>query len=37
LLTSQRTLVNTQLRILDALDQTRQASAEIDGFLVTLP
>ncbi|MDA9859581.1 TolC family protein, partial [Rubripirellula sp.] len=37
LLTAQRTLVNTQLRILDALDQTRQASAEIDGFLVTLP
>jgi cobalt-zinc-cadmium efflux system outer membrane protein len=37
LLTAQRTLVNTKLRILDALDQTRQASAEIDGLLVTLP
>lgn len=37
LLTTQRTLVTTQLQLLDALGQARQAAAEIDGMLVTLP
>lgn len=37
LLTAQRTLVNTRLRILDALGEARQAAAQIDGLLVTLP
>jgi len=37
LLTAQRTLVNTRLRILDALGEARRAAAEIDGLLVTLP
>lgn len=36
LLTAQRTLVTTELRILTALEQAKQASAEIDGLLVTV-
>ena len=36
LLTAQRTLFTTQLSALDALSQALQASAEIEGMLVTL-
>ena len=36
LLTAQRTLIGTELRILEALEQAREAAAEIDGLLVTI-
>ncbi len=36
LLTSQRTLFATELRILDALGEAKEAAAEIDGLLVTV-
>ena len=35
-LTAQRTLVTTKLRVLDALEQAKQAWAEIEGLLVSL-
>jgi cobalt-zinc-cadmium efflux system outer membrane protein len=37
LLTTQRTLFNTQLSLLDALAQAKNAMADIDGYLVNLP
>ncbi|WP_233215721.1 TolC family protein [Rhodopirellula bahusiensis] len=36
LLTAQRTLFTTQLNVLDAAGQAKQAAAEIEGLLVTL-
>lgn len=37
LLTTQRTLFNTRLSVLDALENAKTAMAEIDGYLVSLP